>query len=238
MLLIDLISPTLQLNRVHMVEFVAWEKTPRYFRDIVITEKIDGVTTAVVIEQHYFGTHVDGIPSDVITLVCGPNDETGTPEFEYTVSAQSRKRLITPESDNHGFAKWVSDNASSLVRDLGAGRHFGEWWGSGINRGYGLTNGVKVFSLFNTRKWFGVDEQFETPNLTVVPVLFQGDHDMHEVDDALDSLRDYGSAATVDFDGSEYRNPEGVCIFHTAANRVFKVTLEDDAVPKVLAAAA
>lgn len=48
--------------------------------------------------------------------------------------AGSRNRWITPEDDNYGFAKWVRANAEEL-KLLGPGRHFGEWWGNGIQRG-------------------------------------------------------------------------------------------------------
>ncbi len=92
----------------------------------------------------------------------------------------------------------------------------------------------KVFSLFNTRKWFGVE--FETSNLTTVPILYEGSNSELQIRDALEGLREFGSAATYDFNGSEFRDPEGVCVFHTAANRVFKITLVDDEVPKSLAA--
>src|SRR6478609_4562760 len=71
-----------------------------------------------------------------------------TPEGE--IHAGSRTRWITPESDNFGFAAWVRDNREQLLQ-LGPGRHFGEWWGSGIQRRYGLTE--KRFSLFNVKRW-------------------------------------------------------------------------------------
>ena len=63
----------------------------------------------------------------------------------------SRTRWITPEDDNYGFAKWALAHKDELMA-LGPGRHFGEWWGSGCQRGYGLTNGEKRFSLFNTSR--------------------------------------------------------------------------------------
>jgi hypothetical protein len=66
--------------------------------------------------------------------------------------AGSRSQYITPERDNHGFARWVQDDADELWA-LGEGRHFGEWWGSGIQRGYGLQKGEKRFSLFNVARW-------------------------------------------------------------------------------------
>lgn len=187
-----------------MTEFVAWAKTPRYFRDIVITEKIDGTNAAVII----------------------PEDWEHNP-----LEAQSRKRLITPADDNYGFARWVAENCDTLARDLGPGRHYGEWWGQGIQRKYGMDH--KAFSLFNTFKWRGA--QFATPNLTVVPVLYEGAHDVSEIDNALDYLRNYGSAAAKS-EGARFADPEGICIFHTASRQVFKVTLENDESPKSLAA--
>src|SRR3990167_7674265 len=64
----------------------------------------------------------------------------------------SRTRWITAQDDNRGFARWVEGNKQELLK-LGAGRHFGEWWGSGIQRGYGLQKGEKRFSLFNVARW-------------------------------------------------------------------------------------
>jgi len=58
----------------------------------------------------------------------------------------SRTRWITPADDNHGFARWAEGNRDELLK-LGPGRHFGEWWGQGIQRGYGLKE--KRLSLFN-----------------------------------------------------------------------------------------
>lgn len=47
---------------------------------------------------------------------------------EGNIKAGSRSRWITPEDDNYGFARWVAEHADEL-RELGHGRHFGEWWG-------------------------------------------------------------------------------------------------------------
>lgn len=82
----------------------------------------------------------------------------------------SRSRYITPADDNYGFARWAEAHKDELIK-LGPGRHFGEWWGSGIQRGYGLKNGDKRFSLFNVGRW--------TPEtlpacVGLVPVLYEG----------------------------------------------------------------
>lgn len=183
-----------------MTEFVAWPKTARLNREIVVTEKIDGTNAAV------------GIREDL------------------TVYAQSRTRLITPEQDNHGFARWVAEHAEPLASLLGPGLHFGEWWGSGIQRGYGLSKGEKRFSLFNTARYEAVDFT-EIPAVAVVPVLYQGPFSQSAIERCVKSLAALGSMAAPGF-----TDPEGVCIFHTAARSVFKVTIKGDESPKSTAA--
>ena len=148
-----------------MIEFQAWPKTPRLFRDIVITEKIDGTNAAVIISE--CASYVDSVAPPA-----SANVEIDGRRFH--VGAQSRKRLITPGDDNFGFAAWVAENADALARLLGPGYHFGEWWGSGIQRGYGLAKGEKRFSLFNVARYADADLS-EVPGLGVVPVLYTGE---------------------------------------------------------------
>lgn len=138
-----------------------------------------------------------------------------------TVLAGSRSRWITPEDDNFGFARWVAEHSDEL-RFLGPGFHFGEWWGSGIQRRYGLSE--KRFSLFNVHLW--ADEAARPPCCGVVPVLARGLlPDAAEI--ALARLRSEGSVAAPGF-----MRPEGIVIYHTAAQQLFKVTLERDTEPK------
>lgn len=92
-----------------MFEFVKYDSTYREFRDISITEKIDGSN---------MGIHVN--------------------EDCTEVGAQSRNKLITPDDDLFGFAGWVYDNAGVLADVLGPGLHRGEYWGYRIQRGYGV----------------------------------------------------------------------------------------------------
>lgn len=134
------------------------------------------------------------------------------------IAAASRSRLITPEIDNHGFATWVRDNADEL-RKLGPGRHFGEWWGSGIQRRYGLTE--KRFSLFNAKRW--EDAATRPACCHVVPVLYRGMFTTQAVEAAMENLRANGSVAAPGF-----MKPEGVIIWHVAAQTGFKATLEKD----------
>lgn len=137
-----------------------------------------------------------------------------------TILAGSRTRWITPDDDNFGFAAWVEKNADEL-RNLGPGRHFGEWWGAGIQRKYGQDR--KRFSLFNVSRW-----SEERPSCCdVVPTLYRGDFTTEAVDDTIAVLRDTGSMAAPGF-----MQPEGVIVFHLAGNVGFKKTLEKDEVPK------
>ncbi len=170
--------------------FIKFPKIPRLYRDIVITEKIDGTNAQIF------------VPED-------PNEP---------ILAGCRTRWITPEDDNHGFAKWVKTNEVEL-RKLGRGHHFGEWWGQGINRGYGLEE--KRFSLFNVTKWG--DESKRPACCHVVPVIGEGRFEDWTVESALVSLAWGGSYAAPGF-----MNPEGIVIFHTAGGGMFKVTLKDD----------
>lgn len=227
------------------IEFSEWPKIARLNREIVITEKIDGTNAAVgirkvgqvasIFDMENFPPLDEQAVQNVVAL---NEDETATEVFQ--VYAQSRTRIITPAQDNHGFAAWVKANALGLFNLLGPGLHFGEWWGSGIQRGYGLEKGDKRFSLFNTAR-HGDKDLSVIPGLGVVPVLYQGPFDgMDSVipdpftppwEYALAVLRGGGSQAAPGFG-----RPEGVVIYHTAANKCFKVTLENDEVPKEVAA--
>ena len=144
------------------------------------------------------------------------------------IQAGSRTRWITPERDNFGFAAWVRDNKDELLK-LGPGLHYGEWWGQGIQRKYGLDH--RRFSLFNVARW---DDPTVRPECChVVPTLYRGPYGDDAVRSALDGLREHGSAAAPGFMGSE-----GVVIFHIAGGHLYKVALEHDEEPKSKAAAA
>lgn len=139
--------------------------------------------------------------------------------MECVVTAQSRSRIITPENDNYGFAAWVKVNEETL-KQLGPGYHYGEWWGQGIQRGYGLAE--KRFSLFNTKAWGTT----RPACCHVVPVLATWNN-FQAVEMALQRLRTEGSVAAPGF-----MRPEGVIAFHSASQQMFKVTLDKDEQPK------
>lgn len=159
--------------------FEPYGKTPRWRSQVVVTEKLDGTNSFI---------HISEDPS-------------------LPIAVGSRNRYITPGkgTDNFGFAEWVANNETGLRR-LGPGKHYGEWWGCGIGRGYGLTE--RRWSLFNALRW--TDEQLREmglpANVYVVPILKRGE-DHAIVDQAAHLLRMEGSVAA-----PGYGNPEGVIV--------------------------
>lgn len=200
-------------------EFTPFPSLSRLYRGCVITEKIDGTNAQIYVPED---------PAEPLL-------------------AGSRSRWLTAggTGDNFGFGAWVAAHADELRAGLGPGRHFGEWWGSGIQRRYGLTGEDKRFSLFNTGRWApflahpdqvaGLLARFQAqePGLIgtatppacchVVPVLFAGTFSDAIVRAALDHLAANGSVAAPGF-----TKPEGVVVYHAASRESFKVTLDGD----------
>jgi hypothetical protein len=193
------------------MEFEPFPKIARLSRECVITEKIDGTNAQILIERF------DG------PATFPPVARVG----DHYIGAGSRTRYITPgkATDNYGFAAWVAENAGELVK-LGPGRHFGEWWGLGIQRGYGLTE--KRFSLFNVGRWLGVNLP---ACVGLVPVLYRGEFSTLAAEAQIVRLRYEGSVAAPGF-----MNPEGLIVFHSASGTLFKKTLDKDEQPKGRAA--
>lgn len=189
------------------MEFQEFPKMARLSREVIVTEKIDGTNAAVVIEP----ANPD---SNAIATVGG-----------FDLFAQSRTRFITPTDDNAGFARWVVEHAEELLK-LGAGRHFGEWFGSGIQRNYDLKE--KRFALFNVSRWD--DPEARPACCHVVPTLWRGNFSDLNADFHLTCLAVAGSRAV-----PGYMRPEGIVVFHVAAGIGFKKTVEKDEVPKSIA---
>lgn len=177
------------------MEFIPFPKIPRLMRDVIVTEKIDGTNASIII------------------------DDTG-----HNMLVGSRNRYITVEEDNYGFARWCNENFRELLK-LGPGRHYGEWWGNGIQRGYDVPE--KRFSLFNVERWR--DSSVRPACCGVVPMLYSGPFNLAIFEAALADLKEHGSKAAPGFN-----NPEGIVIYHTASRQMFKQTIERDAAPKSL----
>lgn len=174
-----------------MNEFIAWPKTPRLFRDMVITEKLDGTNSAIVFNE-------DG-----------------------EIFVQSRNREITPDNDNYGFAGWAYKYREGLFETLGKGRHYGEFWGKGIQRHYGQVS--KRFSLFNQRKHADLFAVIGDVVVDSTKVLYRGEFSTVQAQLVLKTLGNIGSMHAPGF-----MNPEGIVVFHEQAGQVFKLTFEGD----------
>lgn len=171
------------------MEFESFGKIARLSRECTVTEKIDGTNGCIAIA-----------------------DDGG-------FFVGSRSQWIAPEKDNFGFAKWAHENREELTAKLGFGRHWGEWWGAGIQRRY--DQHIKRFSLFNVAKWG--DAAVRPACCEVVPTLYNGIFDEERITCVMLDLKEHGSAAAPGF-----RKPEGVIIYHHAANLYFKKTLDKD----------
>lgn len=174
------------------MEFAGFGKIARLSREMIITEKLDGTNAQIAIGEN----------------------------GEFFVG--SRTRWITPDDDNHGFARWAYANKDELMK-LGPGRHFGEWWGQGIQRNYGLSE--KRFSLFNVSRWS--DDAVRPACCSVVPLLLKGPFSTEVIDCAVDILSERGSYAAPGF-----MKPEGIIVYHVASGSFFKKTIEKDDEPK------
>lgn len=177
------------------MEFIPFQKIARISRNVVVSEKIDGTNGQIIINEYG------------------------------EMAAASRNRVITPQDDHYGFAKWVEANKNELLK-LGPGHHFGEWWGYKIQRNYGLRE--KRFSLFNLERWADGGKRVRPACCHVVPILWEGNFDDLCIRDIMDKLRKGGSVAAPGF-----MQPEGIVIYHCGAKAyIGKKTFENDEEPK------
>ena len=211
-------------------DFLEFPKMARLSRECIISEKIDGTNAQILIAEG---------KDDPRAIHSWFDEETRS---DMVMLAGSRTRWDTPQDDNYGFARWAKEHREELTL-LGPGRHFGEWWGQGIHRKYGMTE--KRWSLFNVARWCLHDDTPQAiptadprviktqevlpPCCHLVPVLRRGEFSTTMCDSALHELRERGSRVAPGF-----MNPEGIVCFHVAANMGFKKTLDRDGVPKSL----
>lgn len=203
--------------------FSEFRKIPRFSRQAVISEKIDGTNASVLIAPINKELQCD----KMLAYFYGPDAST------WGVWVGSRTRWITIHDDNFGFANWVKANLED-VKKLGPGLHFGEWYGRGIQRNYGLKD--RKWALFNSAMYIKKEEDRTHPNqvvlpacIDIVPVLMKCGFDVinHGVEECISDLRQNGSRAVPGF-----MKPEGIVIYHEAGNLLFKKTIEKDESPK------
>lgn len=165
--------------------FEEWPKIQRYRKvRALVTEKIDGTNAQIYV----------------------PEDPTSP------LLAGSRNRWLTAASvsgkqstDNFNFADFVLANGE-VLRRLGPGRHYGEWYGAGIGRRYGLTE--RRFALFNVDRYAKDGLPAGLPaNVGIVPTVYHGEFNPDAIDAAIRGVYAGGSVAV-----PGYNNPEGVVI--------------------------
>jgi hypothetical protein len=164
------------------------------------------------------------------------------------VTAQSRKRIITPDDDNYGFAKWVYDNAGVLLDTLGYGYHYGEWYGEGIQKNPLGIEG-KRFALFHATKYTEANgyELNKVDGLETVPLLHHGQCDVWTLPKIMEDLKTYGSkvrgSSTKDMVSHipgltcetvyvKAADAEGIIIWNNETRTRTKMLLKDDAFHK------
>lgn len=181
-------------------EFIAWPEIKQYKNGIhcIVTEKVHGSNAQVLVI----------IDESVVV------NEDFSPEP--IVKAGSRTRWLSPgkETDNYGFAQWVEDRKAEIVEKLGPGRHYAEFYGSGINHGYGLKE--KRLALFNTRTF--PPERPRPEGVDVVPVLYSGPFSPEAVQQIMLELKANGSRLV-----PGNLSPEGIVIHFPAFGHSMKM---------------
>lgn len=185
------ISEVDQEQETQDTSFQPWPKIPRYSKEVMVLTE-----------------KIDGTNGQLLILPDG------------TWKAGSRNRWLSPESDNYGFHSWVSQNIEELKK-LGHGRHYGEWWGNGIQRGYGLSE--KRFSLFNVMRPY----EYYPSCVSLVPVLYKGVIDQGKIESHYTDLQLNGSKAVPGF-----MKPEGLVVHHLTTKIRYKRLLENDSLHK------
>lgn len=167
------------------MEFKAWPKIQRLKpHDIIITEKMDGTNACIIVE----------------------NSEV--------VGCQSRKRLLSLDEDNFGFANWVEKNKEELAK-FGDGYHYGEWVGPGIQKNpHNLKE--KTFYSFNV---FRDDKDSLPCGCKTVPILYKGVYDLDIIRDQLYNLKTLSA--------EQGYKAEGIIIYNLTYKYYEKITFEN-----------
>lgn len=86
----------------------------------------------------------------------GTNAAIGYNPETKEIWAQSRSRVIKVGDDNAGFAAWLEENKTAILRQMelqypsgGIVHVFGEWCGGNIQKGVALSGLPKMFVIFN-----------------------------------------------------------------------------------------
>jgi hypothetical protein len=101
-----------------------------------------------------FCNHLSELTFTGAVKLHGTNAAVGWSKEKQKVYCQSRTRVIAAGCDNYGFAAWVDtqlDLWKETLLDLGKGEDillYGEWCGSGVQKGVGISELSKRFVIF------------------------------------------------------------------------------------------
>lgn len=182
-------------------DFAKWPSIQRLSSETCwITEKIDGTNGVIFV----------------------PDDP------DKPILAGSRERWLSNEDgtppikggDNFTFGAWVYERREPL-RQLGPGYHYGEFYGAGIQRQYGLT--TKRWASFEYRR-----DDINIPDVDVVPILYTGEPVEGTIAVTLNKLIETGSILV-----PGWMKPEGIVItYKNMKSAKFKKLCENDKIHK------
>ena len=193
----------------------------------VISEKVDGTNGLIEINEVF---------------------PVGEPK-EIQIRFGSRNRYITFNNDNADFANFFrhyearfKDVAADIIlKELEVSgetltecqeqyplRIYGEWFGSGIQRGYGLKDKFFMpFSTFYAEKLI----EYQVPNIVKPNIMYTGKFNKLTADMCMNTLAIHGSGIIKD-----YKRPEGIVIHFPKYNFRLKQTFEgskwEQSIPK------
>jgi len=193
----------------YLPEFKKFGKIGRLNRECIITEKIDGTNTCILVTENkklFIGSH---------------------------------KRWLSEKEDNHGCYKWCMERKEQLLTLPVGYHYAEMWGsgiqrGYGLVKGekrLSLFN-VSRFCLHNEEPQVcSVDHKTNEPKyqiklpecLSLVPIIGRGLFCTSFINGCFEKLRQHGSFAVEKFD-----RPEGIIVFHTANGVMFKYTFEND----------
>lgn len=124
----------------HVVKWTSIEGLPHVRRTIVAQARLDSEQIVLPRVTYRAKVKLDGTNAAVHVL----------PRGQFV--AQSRTRLLTPQSDNYGFAAWVHESPQyfgTLHERLGPAIVYGEWCGPGIQKRVAVSQiDKKIFAVF------------------------------------------------------------------------------------------
>lgn len=195
-----------------MYEFREFGKIARLRKPIIVTEKLDGTNGQIALVPLETEEAYCLAAKDPFCLQVLPSISDG--DSPLALYAGSRTRWLTiGKGDNFTFAGWALAHAEELAA-FGPGRFYGEWYGCGIQRNYGLTE--RRFAIFRGQKMAGLPGCCST-----VPILAEGEG--IDTDGIMDTLHKEGSKAVPGF-----MAPEGIVVWHSGSRTLYKQTFEND----------